>query len=118
MQGRFRAYSASIEEAAYDLGATDWQVFSKIALPIAFPGIMSCFILSFTTSFDEFVVSYFLVGAQQTLPLFIWTNLRFVDQLPKILALGTIILFVSTLLVVWAEFLQRRELSSTQRNQT
>lgn len=116
MSGRFRAYSNSIEEAAYDLGASDWQVFSRVAIPMTMPGVMSCFILSFTTSFDEFVVSYFLVGAQQTLPLFIWTNLRFVDQLPKILALGSIILVASTILVVWAEMLQRRDLVAGRRS--
>lgn len=108
MRGRFHAYSATIEEAATDLGASAWQVFIKISLPVVWPGVLSCLILSFTTSFDEFIVSYFLVGKQQTLPIFIWSSLRYADQLPKILALGTLVLLVSTMLVIWAELIQRR----------
>lgn len=108
MRGRFETYSATIEEAAADLGATSWQIFRKVSLPIVWPGVVSCLILSFTTSFDEFIVTYFLVGTDQTLPIFIWNSLRYIDQLPKTLALGTLILIVSTCLVVWAEFLQKR----------
>jgi spermidine/putrescine transport system permease protein len=108
MRGRFMTYSPSIEEAATDLGASEWRVFAKVSLPIVWPGVFSCLILAFTMSFDEFIVTNFLVGTEQTLPLFIWTNLRYIDRLPRTLALGTAILIVSTCLVVWAELLQRR----------
>jgi spermidine/putrescine transport system permease protein len=108
MRGRFAAYSPSLEEAAMDLGAPPWTTFRRISLPIAAPGVFSCLILSFTTSIDEFIVSFFLVGQDQTLPLFIWAHLRFPTQLPRMLALGTIILVLSCLLVLCAEIIRRR----------
>ncbi|MGE4523224.1 MAG: ABC transporter permease [Acetobacter sp.] len=108
MRGRFQTYSSTIEEAALDLGASAWQVLWRISLPIVMPGIFSCLVLSFTTSFDEFIVSYFLTGSRQTLPVFIWSNLRYAEQLPKILALGTIIFLASAVLVGGTELLQAR----------
>ncbi|MBV1837923.1 ABC transporter permease [Acetobacter estunensis] len=108
MRGRFQTYSRTIEEAARDLGASPWVVLWRVALPIVMPGIVSCLILSFTTSFDEFIVSYFLTGSRQTLPVFIWSNLRYAEQLPKILALGTLIFFASALLVGGSEIIQNR----------
>jgi spermidine/putrescine transport system permease protein len=108
MLGRFAAYSPSLEEAAMDLGAPPWTTFRRVSLPIAAPGVLSCLILSFTTSIDEFIVSFFLVGTDQTLPLFIWAHLRFPTQLPRMLALGTLILVLSCLLVLCAEIIRRR----------
>lgn len=108
MRGRFEALSRSIDEAAMDLGATPWTTFRRVSLPLALPGFVSCLILSFTTSIDEFIVSFFLVGTQETLPLYIWDHLRFPEQLPQLLGLGTLILLGSGVLVLCAEFLRRR----------
>jgi spermidine/putrescine transport system permease protein len=116
MKGRFAAYSQSIEEAAMDLGATEWTTLLLVSLPIVMPGIMSCLMLSFTTSFDEFIVSFFLVGTEPTLPLFIWSQLRFPNQLPLMLALGTLILLVSCGLVLCAEGVRRRGLAAAERS--
>jgi spermidine/putrescine transport system permease protein len=113
MRGRFAAYSRAVEEAAMDLGAPPWATFRRISLPIAAPGVISCLILSFTTSIDEFIVSFFLVGTQQTLPLFIWSHLRFPTQLPRMLALGTLILLLSCCLVLCAELIRRRGTDKT-----
>lgn len=108
MRGRFASTSASVDEAAMDLGATPWTTFRRVSLPLALPGFVSCLILSFTTSIDEFIVSFFLVGTQETLPLYIWDHLRFPEQLPQLLGLGTMILICSGALVLCAEFLRRR----------
>jgi spermidine/putrescine transport system permease protein len=113
MRGRFSAYSPAVEEAAMDLGAPPWTTFRRVSLPIAAPGVISCLILSFTTSIDEFIVSFFLVGTQQTLPLFIWSHLRFPTQLPRMLALGTLILLLSCCLVLCAELVRRRGADKT-----
>ena len=112
MKGRFAAYSAAIEEAAMDLGADEWTTLRRISLPIAMPGIVSCLMLSFTTSFDEFIVSFFLVGTKSTLPLFLWSQLRFPNQLPLMLALGSLILLASGALVLLAEAIRRRGLGA------
>ncbi len=108
MRGRFLAMPLSLDEAAMDLGATPFTAFRRVALPVVLPGFLSCLILSFTTSIDEFIVSFFLVGNQETLPLYIWDHLRFPEQLPMLLALGTLILTASVVLVILAELLRRR----------
>jgi len=104
MRGRFLAMPTSLDEAAMDLGARSFTTFRRVALP----GVLSCLILTFTTSIDEFIVSFFLVGNQETLPLHIWDHLRFPEQLPMLLALGTLILTASVALVMLAEFIRRR----------
>jgi spermidine/putrescine transport system permease protein len=100
MRGHFRASSRSIEEAALDLGATRTGMFLRVVLPLAWPSLLSCLILSFTNSMDEFVVSFFLVGTRQTLPLFIWDHLRFPTQLPHMMALGSLLLLGSLVLAL------------------
>ena len=100
MRAHFRASSPSIEEAALDLGASPLGMFVRVVLPLSLPSLLSCLILSFTTSMDEFVVSFFLVGTSQTLPLFIWDHLRFPLQLPRMMALGSLLLLGSTVLAV------------------
>ncbi|MGF6782010.1 spermidine/putrescine transport system permease protein [Paraburkholderia sp. GAS334] len=109
MKGRFLSYSKSIEEAAFDLGANEWQTFLMVSLPLVAPGIASSFFLAFTTSFDEFIVSFFLTGTEPTLPIYIWSQLRFPSHLPQTLALGSVILLGSASLVLLAEWLRRQE---------
>jgi spermidine/putrescine transport system permease protein len=72
------------------------------------PGIIASLLLTFITSFDEFLVAYFLSGTDATLPVYIWGQLRFPERLPLVLALGAIILVVSVALVVAAELLRNR----------
>jgi len=77
-------------------------------LPLSAPAIASAFMLSFLTSFDEFVVAFFLAGTEPTLPVFIWSQLRFPKALPGVMALGTVILAVSVVLATAAELFRRR----------
>ena len=72
------------------------------------PAIASSFMLSFLTSFDEFIVAFFLSGTEPTLPLFIWSQLRFPKALPSVMALGTVILAVSIVIATAAEIIRRR----------
>lgn len=109
MRGRFAAIPKSIAEAASDLGAHDFAVFRRAVLPLAWSAVASAFTLSFLTSFDEFIVAFFLAGTEPTLPLYIWSQLRFPKSLPIVMALGTLILAVSVSLVVVAEILRRRQ---------
>jgi spermidine/putrescine transport system permease protein len=108
MRSRFQSLPRSFGEAAMDLGACEWTTFRRIMLPLAAPAIASSFMLSFLTSFDEFIVAFFLSGTEPTLPIFIWGQLRFPKSLPSVMALGSIILLVSILIAAAAEIIRRR----------
>lgn len=111
MRARFAAIPRSIPEAAEDLGAGELIIFRRVMLPLALPAIGSAFMLAFLTSFDEFIVAFFLAGTQPTLPLYIWNQLRFPKSLPTVMALGTVILAVSILIAGCAELLRQRGFS-------
>ena len=108
MRGRFSVLPRSLGEAAMDLGAHEWTTFRRVMLPLSAPAIASAFMLSFLTSFDEFVVAFFLAGTEPTLPVFIWAQLRFPKALPSVMALGAVILAVSIALATAAELVRRR----------
>jgi spermidine/putrescine transport system permease protein len=110
MRGRFAAIPRSIAEAAEDLGAREAVVFGRILMPLALPAVASAFMLAFLNSFDEFIVAFFLAGTQPTLPLYIWSQLRFPRSLPTVMALGTVILTVSIVIAACAELLRQRGL--------
>lgn len=110
---RFEGFDPSLEEASADLGETGWMTFWRITFPLMLPGIAASLALAFLTSFDEFLVAYFLSGTEPTLPVYIWGQLRFPERLPMVLALGTLILAFSVLLVVAAEWL--RNLGRTRK---
>jgi len=115
MRGRFAAIPKTIREAALDLGASDWTTFRRIMLPLSLPAVGSAFMLAFLTSFDEFIVAFFLAGTEPTLPLYIWSQLRFPKSLPTVMALGTAILAVSFIIAGLAEILRHRGLSTAKR---
>jgi spermidine/putrescine transport system permease protein len=89
------------------------MVFWRVTFPLAFPGILSSLLLCFTTSLDEFIVAFFLAGDQVTLPIYIWSQLRFPQKLPEVLALGATILIASSFLVTFAEVIRRRGVRTT-----
>ncbi|TIL96121.1 MAG: ABC transporter permease [Mesorhizobium sp.] len=115
MKSRFAAIPKTIHEAALDLGASDWTTFRRVMLPLSLPAIVSAFMLAFLTSFDEFIVAFFLAGTEPTLPLYIWSQLRFPKSLPTVMALGTAILAVSIVIAAIAEILRHRGLAAAQR---
>jgi spermidine/putrescine transport system permease protein len=100
---RLEGFDHNLEEASADLGESAWVTFWRVTFPLMLPGIAASLLLTFITSFDEFLVAYFLSGTEATLPIYIWGQLRFPERLPMVLALGTIILAVSVALVVLAE---------------
>ncbi len=89
---RFEGYDRSMEEASADLGENGWWTFLRITLPTILPGVLASLLMSFTISFDEFFMAFFLSGTEQTLPMYIWTQLRFPQDFPSLLALATVIL--------------------------
>ena len=108
MRTRLRTVPVSLEEAAMDLGADEWTMFRRVVLPLALPAVASSFLLTFVTSFDEFIAAFFLTGTDTTLPVFIWSQLRFPRELPGVMALGSLILALSILVVTAAEIIRRR----------
>jgi spermidine/putrescine transport system permease protein len=96
---RFIGFNRSLEEASADLGEPPLRTFWRVTLPCNLPGILACLLMTFTISFDEFFMAFFLSGAQSTLPMYIWGQLRFPQDFPSLLALSTLILVFSFVLV-------------------
>ena len=109
----FQSLDRSLEEAAYDLGETAGSTFRLIILPLVMPGIVSSFLICFTVSLDEFIVSYFLSGTQPMLSAYIYGQFRFPANVPKVMALGTILVCLSICLLAIAEYNRRRGLART-----
>ena len=104
---RLEGFDRNLEEASYDLSMNAWQTFRRITLPLAMPGVLASILLCFLVSFDEFLKAFFLSGNQPTLPVYMYSLLRFPQFLPAVLALGSCILIVSVILVSIAEWLRR-----------
>lgn len=104
----FEGFDRSLEEASADLGETAAGTFRRVTLPMMAPAIISSLLVSFTISLDEFLMAFFLTGTEPTLPVYIWGQLRFAAKLPGVLALGTLLLVASFLLLTLAEILRRR----------
>ena len=111
LNGAFANLDKSMEEAAMDLGQTRWGAFRLVTLPLVWPGIVSSLLISFTISLDEFIIAFFLSGNSPTMPVYIWGLLRFPEKLPVVMALGTILVLLSILLLTIAEIMRRRGLA-------
>ena len=100
MQSRFSTLDISLEEAAQDLGARPLKVFFVITLPIIFPAILSGWLLAFTLSWDDLVISSFTSGpGSSTLPMVVFSKVR-LGVSPEINVLATITISVVTLMIV------------------
>jgi spermidine/putrescine transport system permease protein len=92
---RLSNFPKSMEEAAATLGATPWQTFRRVSAPIIAPGVVAAALFAFATSFDQFVISYFLAPpGVTTLPVVIYTSIR-KGFTPEINAISTIIIVIS-----------------------
>jgi spermidine/putrescine transport system permease protein len=105
---RFNQMPRSLEEAAYDLGALPSQVFSGIIFPYIRSAVISGALLAFTLSFDEVVVTIFLTGRDNTLPMEIWGRLR-TNITPEIAAVATFILVGSGAIVGLSQAILAKE---------
>ena len=110
----FEGFDRSLEEASADLGESAFGTFRRVTLPMVAPAIISSLLVSFTISLDEFILSFFLTGTDVTLPVYIWGQLRFAAKLPGVLALGTLLLVGSFILLTIAETLRRRAIRRVQ----
>ncbi len=113
LSASFQSLDKSLEEAAYDLGETKISTFRLIILPLVMPGIISALLISFTISIDEFILASFLGGSEPTLPVYIYSQLRFPKEIPVIMAVATCLVAVSILLLIIAEYFRRRGIART-----
>ncbi len=97
----------SVEEAAADCGATAWEIYRDITLPLLWPGILSAAIFSFLLSWSNFYISFNLAGTSSVLPTFVYAGLSY-NSSPLYPALATLVLIPMAILVVAAEAVRRR----------
>ncbi|MCC5988704.1 MAG: ABC transporter permease [Pararhodobacter sp.] len=101
-------FDHSLTRAAASLGATPTTTFFKVTMPLILPGVISGALFAFITSFDEIVIVLFVAGPEQrTIPREMWSGIR-EDISPTILAVATLMVLISTLLLVTIELLRRR----------
>ena len=104
----FNNMDRSLEEASLDLGETRVGTFRRVILPLVAPGLISSLLIGFIISLDEFVIAFFLTGTDPTLPVYIWSLLRFPSKLPIVMALGFLLLVLSLILLSLFEAARRR----------
>lgn len=105
---RLQRLPRSLEEASGDLGASAMQTFFLVTLPNIKTAVLGAGILSFTLSFDEIPVTFFLTGRDNTLPMYIWSTMRR-GLTPEINAVGALIVAASILLILFSVLLQREK---------
>jgi spermidine/putrescine transport system permease protein len=108
VRARLADMDRRLEEAAADLGASEWVTFRRITLPLLMPGIISGALLAFTLSLDDFVITFFVAGpGSTTLPVRVYSMIKF-GVTPEVNAISTLMLVGSTVLVIISLLLQRR----------
>ncbi len=99
MNARLERLDFTIEEVAIDLGANPFQVFMKVTFPLIKSSLFGAMLIAFALSFDEFVVTFFTVGAKNTLPLIIWGMMR-MGVSPVINAISSLVTVITIILIV------------------
>jgi spermidine/putrescine transport system permease protein len=106
VKARLAGMDSRLEEAAMDLYATEWQTFRRITLPLVMPGIVAAALLSFSLSFDDFIITNFNSGSTVTFPMYVWgASQRGIP--PQVNVVGTA-MFVIAMLLVLATSVRRR----------
>ena len=106
---RLAGFDPYLEEAAMDLGADYPTTLRRIVLPIIAPAMVSAWLTAFTVSFDEFALALFLAGTEPTFPVYLFSQLRFANRLPIMIALAVLLMIGTLTLVIAAERIRRAE---------
>lgn len=102
IRARLAGMDESIFEAARDLGATPWQTFRRVTLPLILPGVIAGFLMSFTLSIDDFVITFFVAGVGvTTLPLQIYSMIK-VAVTPEVNAVSTLLMTLTLSMILLA----------------
>jgi len=111
VKARLSGMDSRLEQAAMDLYANEWQTFRLVTLPLAMPGIVAAALLSFSLSFDDFIVTNFTAGQSVTFPLFVY-GAKLKDFPPQLFVVGTLMFLVSFVFVVAVELNNRRRMKA------
>lgn len=110
VSSRLVSFDESLEEAALDLGASPFEAFRLVTLPIIAPAVISGWLLAFTLSLDDLVIASFVAGpSATTLPIKIWSSVR-LGVSPEINALSTILIGIVTIGVLTASIVSKRQI--------
>jgi len=102
VRSRLAGMDESLVEAARDCGATPWQAFRLVTLPLIMPGVIAGALMAFTLSIDDFVITFFTAGAGTvTLPLQIYSMIK-IAVTPEVNAVSTLLMLLTLLLIVIA----------------
>ena len=112
VRARISGMDRSLVDASADLFATPWGTFRQVTLPHLFPAVLAAYLLSFTLSFDDFIIAFFVAGPQNTLPLYIFSSIRR-GVTPEINAVASTILVVTLVLLLLGQWLLRRRTDET-----
>jgi spermidine/putrescine transport system permease protein len=107
VRSRLAGLSNTLEQAAADLYATPQQAFWRVTFPLVFPGILGAALLSFSLSFDDFIITNLNAGNATTFPMYVWGVSRRTIPM-QINVVGTVMLLISVLIVVGSELNNRR----------
>ena len=108
VRARMAGFDRSLEEASYDLGASQWQTFWNVTFPYMQPGLMAGSLLAFTLSLDDFVITFFTSGpGSTTFPIKIYAMVRF-SVSPEVNAASTALIVVTLALTITALAIQSR----------
>ncbi|MFB6082279.1 MAG: ABC transporter permease [Halanaeroarchaeum sp.] len=99
---RLASFDRTLEEAAQDLGARELETFRWVTLPLIKPGVIAGALLAFAMSFDDFVVTFFIIGNQNTLPVFFFGMVR-QGISPGVNVIATVILVTTVVLIALAQ---------------
>ena len=108
VRARIASLGRDIVDASNDLYATPLTTFRYIVLPQIMPSILAGFLLAFTFSFDDFIISFFVAGSNTTLPIYVFSSIR-KGVTPEINAIATMVLVASLLIIALARFLMREK---------
>ncbi len=98
---RLQGFDTSLERAASDLGANTFNRLRYVVLPLIMPAVFAGALFAFTLSLDEFIITLFLIGAHNTLPIYIYTQVKF-GITPEVNALASLLLAASLMLIAFA----------------
>ncbi len=102
VRSRLSGMDESLTEAARDCGATPWQAFRRVTLPLIMPGVVAGALMAFTLSIDDFVITFFTAGANtSTLPLQIYSMIK-IAVTPEVNAVSTLLMALTLFLIVIA----------------
>lgn len=107
IRARLDGMDRSLIEASEDLYATPWVTFRRVTLPQLSPAIIAGFLLSFTFSFDDFIIAFFVAGPNTTLPIYVFSSIRR-GITPEVNVIGTAVLLISLVLLFIAQYLMQK----------